>query len=76
MNAVSLPRGGFLCETGRRELSPRAMTNREHPDRLPPLIDFINDSINVRLFAVKQVQQLSLNRPSFWGNRAAIRKLC
>ena len=46
----------FLCEIGRRELPPRAMTNREHPDRLPPLIDFINDSINVRLMAVKQVQ--------------------
>ena len=42
---------------GRLNLSPRAVTNREHPDRLSTLIDFIYDPINVRLLAVEQVAQ-------------------
>jgi len=52
------------------------MANREHPHCWPPFIDLINDPIDVRLLAVKQVPQLSLRPPSFRGNRAAVGIRC
>lgn len=42
-----------LYEIGRLELPPRAMANREHPHRLPPFVDFIDDPVDVGLVAVK-----------------------
>jgi hypothetical protein len=38
---------------GRLNLSPCAVTNGEHPDRLSTLIDFIYDPVNVRPLAIE-----------------------
>jgi hypothetical protein len=51
----------YPTDIGRVELPPCAVMKREHPDRLSTLINFIDDPINVRLFAVEQVPQFSLN---------------
>jgi hypothetical protein len=48
------------------------VTNREHPDCLPTLINFINDAINVRLLAVEQVPQFTSQLSRFRGFRTAI----
>jgi hypothetical protein len=47
------------------------MSDVEHPHRLPPFIDFIDNPIDVRFLAVKQVSQFSLSLAGLWGNRAA-----
>ena len=49
----------YPTDIGRVELPPCAVMKREHPDRLSTLINFIDDPINVRLFAVEQVPQFS-----------------
>jgi hypothetical protein len=38
-------------DIGRLEPPPGAVTNREHPDRLSALIDFIYDPVRVRFLA-------------------------
>src|SRR3981189_328266 len=64
------PRGSL--DIRRLEPPPCAVTNREHPDRLSALIDFIYDTVHVRFLAVEQVPQFSSKLSSFWGHRAAI----
>lgn len=49
------PRGSL--DIGRLEPPPCAVTNREHPDRLSALIDFIYDPVHVRFLAIEQVPQ-------------------
>jgi hypothetical protein len=44
-------------DIGRLEPPPCAVTNREHPDRLSALIDFIYDPVHVRFLAIEQVPQ-------------------
>ena len=44
-----------LGEIGRLNLSSCAVANGEHQHRLAAFIDFINDPIDVRLLAIKQV---------------------
>ena len=51
------PRGSL--DIRRLEPPPCAVTNREHPDRLSALIDFIYDPVHVRFLAVEQVPQFS-----------------
>jgi hypothetical protein len=63
-----------LFEVGRFNLPPGAVSDVDHPHRLPPFIYFINDPIDMRLIAVKQVPQLPLCLPGFRGNWAAQRK--
>jgi hypothetical protein len=47
--------GGFraLSNIGQLNLSPCAVTNREHSDRLSTLIDFIYDPVDVGFLAVE-----------------------
>ena len=47
-----------LFEVGRFNLPPGAVSDVEHAHRLPPFIYFINDPIDMRLIAVKQVPQI------------------
>jgi hypothetical protein len=61
----------FLFEVGRFNLPPGAVSDVEHPHRFSPFICFINDAIDMRLIAVKQVTQLPLCLSGFRGNRAA-----
>ena len=49
------PRGYPLREIGRHELSPCAVADGEHQHGLPAFIDLINDPIDVRFLAIKQV---------------------
>ena len=49
-----------LHEIGRLELPPSAVAHGEHPHCLPTFIEFIDDTIDIRLLAVEQVPQLSL----------------
>src|SRR5260370_1520771 len=64
------PRG--YLDIGRLDLPSWAVTNREHPDRLRTLINFINDAIDVRLLAVKQVPQFPPQLSRFRGYSTAI----
>src|SRR5580692_10377673 len=64
------PRGSLNIR--RLELPPCAVTNREYPDGLPTLINFINDAINVRLLAVEQMPQFPSQLSSFRGGRTAM----
>jgi hypothetical protein len=60
-----------LFEVARSDLPPGAVSDVEHPHRLPPFFCFINDPIDMRFIAVKQVPQLPLRLPRFRGNRVA-----
>ena len=63
-----------LHQFRRFDLAPCAVANGKHPHGLQLLIDFIDDPINVRLLAVKQVPPLSFPPSCFRGNRAALGK--
>ena len=58
--AVDATRAFSLHEIGGLELPPGAVANREYPHCLPTFVEFIDDTVDVRLFAVEQVPQLSL----------------
>ena len=49
-----------LHEIGRLQVPPSAVADGEQPHGLPTFIEFIDDTVDIRLLAVEQLPQHSL----------------
>jgi len=64
--------GFILHQVGWLELLPSAVSDRKHLDHSPSFIHFVDNPVDGRLLAVKQVPQFSLRPSGLRSNGTAV----